>query len=96
MFWRKSVRGVELIVDKSRVSLHISFPAARSEYQCMFNDTCDNYRKRIEGSIKSEPKTFFKYVNLKKNRIGPDKTPPSTLKNCAASFSFPLCLIFNQ
>jgi hypothetical protein len=30
----------------------------------------DNYRKGIEGSIKSEPKTFFKYVNLKKNRIG--------------------------
>jgi hypothetical protein len=47
-------------------SLRTAFCTARSEYQSAFHDAYDDYRKRIESSIKIDPKTFFKYVNLKK------------------------------
>jgi hypothetical protein len=30
----------------------------------------DDYRARIEEAIKSDPKTFFGYVNLKKKHVG--------------------------
>jgi hypothetical protein len=41
-----------------------------SEYQYVFNIEYDDYRIDIEGSIKTDPKTFFNYVNLKKNCVG--------------------------
>jgi hypothetical protein len=42
-----------------------------SEYQNVFNSEYDDFRKEIEDSIKTDPKTFFKYLrrNLKKNRV---------------------------
>lgn len=50
--------------------LRTEFSAARSEYQLVFHSEYDDFRKGVEDSIKSDPKTFFQYVNLKKNRIG--------------------------
>jgi hypothetical protein len=51
-------------------NLKAAFATARSEYQTAFNNAYDNYRIGIEESIKNDPKIFFKYVNLKKNRVG--------------------------
>jgi hypothetical protein len=48
-----------------------AFTSARSDYQSAFNNAYDDFRIGIEDSIKNDPKTFFKYVNLKKNRRFP-------------------------
>jgi hypothetical protein len=70
------------------------FNAARSEYQHVFNSEYDDYRKEIEGSIKTDPKTFFKYVNLKKNRVG----LPSVMnfENKTASTNEDKCELFAE
>jgi hypothetical protein len=39
------------------------------EHQLMHGRAWDNYRVGIEEAIKSEPKTFFGYVDLKKKRV---------------------------
>jgi hypothetical protein len=42
----------------------------REEYRLMHGRAYDDYRVGIEEAIKSDPKTFFGYVDLKKNRVG--------------------------
>jgi hypothetical protein len=42
----------------------------REEYQQKHGRAYDDYRARIEKAIKSDLKTFFGYVDLKKKCIG--------------------------
>jgi hypothetical protein len=50
--------------------LRTDFAALRSTYQERHGFAYDNYRIGIQGEIKTEPKSFFKYVDLKKKRVG--------------------------
>jgi hypothetical protein len=42
----------------------------KEEYQLMYGRVYDDYHVGIEEAIKSDPKTFFCYVDLKKKRVG--------------------------
>jgi hypothetical protein len=42
------------------------FVSARSDYQLIHRGAYDDYREEKEGSIKKDPKTFFRYVDLNK------------------------------
>jgi hypothetical protein len=46
------------------------FLSLREEYQLMHGRAYNDYRVGIKEVIKSDPKTFFGYVNLKKKRVG--------------------------
>jgi hypothetical protein len=42
------------------------FISARSDYQLIHRSAYDDYREKTERSIKKDPKTFYRYVDLKK------------------------------
>jgi hypothetical protein len=46
------------------------FVSLREEYQQQHGQAYDNYRAKIKEAIKSDPKTFLGYVELKKKRVG--------------------------
>jgi hypothetical protein len=50
--------------------LRAEFVAARSELQFVSKKTYNAYFENVEKYIKSDPKAFFKFVDLKKNRVG--------------------------
>jgi hypothetical protein len=50
--------------------LREKFVSLREEYQQQHGRAYDDHRASIEDTIKSDPKTFFGYVNLKKKRVG--------------------------
>jgi hypothetical protein len=50
--------------------LRVKFVSLREEYQQQNGRAYDDYRARIEKAIKSDPKTFFGYVDLQKKRVG--------------------------
>jgi hypothetical protein len=50
--------------------LREKFVSLREEYQQQHGRAYDDYRAKIEEAIKSDPKTFFGYVDLKKKRVG--------------------------
>jgi hypothetical protein len=50
--------------------LRENFVSARSDYQLIHRSAYDDYREKTERSIKKDPKTFFRYVDLKKERVG--------------------------
>jgi hypothetical protein len=51
-------------------NLRAEFVAARSELQLVSKKTYNAYCENVEKFIKSDPKAFFKFVDLKKNRVG--------------------------
>jgi hypothetical protein len=58
------------IDDCEYEQLRGEFLSLREEYQVMHGQAYDDYRVGIEEAIKSAPKTFFGYVDLKKKRVG--------------------------
>jgi hypothetical protein len=50
--------------------LREKFVSLREKYQQQHGRVYDDCRARIEEAIKSDPKTFFGYVDLKKKRVG--------------------------
>jgi hypothetical protein len=60
----------ETIDDCECEQLRREFFSLREECQLMRGRAYVNYRVGIENAIKSYPKTFFGYVNLKKKRVG--------------------------
>jgi hypothetical protein len=50
--------------------LRDGFTALRSTYQERHGFVYDDYRIGIEEEIKTDPKSFFWYVDLKKKRVG--------------------------
>jgi hypothetical protein len=50
--------------------LQEKFVSLKEEYQQQHGRAYDDYRARIEEAIKSDPKTFFGYVELKNKRVG--------------------------
>jgi hypothetical protein len=50
------------------------FVSLKEEYQ-QHGRAYDDYHVRIEEAIKSNPKTFFGYVDLKKKRVGYPSLP---------------------
>jgi hypothetical protein len=50
--------------------LREKFVSLREEYQQQHGHAYDDYRAKIEEAIKSDPKTFFEYVDLNKMRVG--------------------------
>jgi hypothetical protein len=50
--------------------LRNEFDVARSEYKLVSRNSYEHYRENLESSIKTNTKAFFKYVDLKKNRVG--------------------------
>jgi hypothetical protein len=65
----------ETIDDCECKQLRGEFLSLREEYQLMHGQAYDNCRVGIEKAIKSEPKTFFGYVDLKKKRVGYPSVP---------------------
>jgi hypothetical protein len=58
-------------IDNSECKrLREKFVSLREEFQQQHGRAFNDYRARIEGPIKSDPKTFFGYVDLKKKRVG--------------------------
>jgi Reverse transcriptase (RNA-dependent DNA polymerase)/Endonuclease-reverse transcriptase len=60
----------ESIDDCKCEHLREKFSLLREEYQLLHGRAYDDYRAGIEEAIKSDPKTFFGYVDLKKKRVG--------------------------
>jgi hypothetical protein len=50
--------------------LREKFVSLREEYQQQHGRAYDDYCARIEEAIKSDPKTYFGYVDLKKKHVG--------------------------
>jgi hypothetical protein len=46
------------------------FVFARSDYQLIHRGAHDDYREKTKRSIKKDPKTFFRYLDLKKKKFG--------------------------
>jgi translation elongation factor P/translation initiation factor 5A len=60
----------EMIDDCECEQLRGEFLSFREEYQFMHGRAYDDYRVEIEEAIKSDPKSIFGYMDLKKKRIG--------------------------
>jgi hypothetical protein len=60
----------ETIDDCEFEQLRREFLSLREEYQLMHGRAYDDYRVGIEEAIKSDPKTFFGYVDLKEKHVG--------------------------
>jgi hypothetical protein len=50
--------------------LREKFVSLKEEYQQQHGRAYDDYRARIEEAIKSDPETFFGYVDSKEKRVG--------------------------
>jgi hypothetical protein len=60
----------ETIDDCECEQLRGEFLSLREQYQLLHGRAYDDYHVGIEKAIKSDPKTFFGYVDLKKKRVG--------------------------
>jgi hypothetical protein len=60
----------ETIDDCECEQLRGELVSLRVEYQQIHGRAYEDYRVGIEEAIKSGPKTFFGYVDLKKKRVG--------------------------
>jgi hypothetical protein len=72
----------------------LNFLPQGPEYQMVFNSEYDDFRKGVEAAIKSDPKTFFQYVNLKKNRVGLPSV--KNFENKTASLNEEKCEMFAE
>jgi hypothetical protein len=70
-----------LIDECACENLRDEFVAARSELQFVSKKAYHAYYENVEKSIKSDPKAFFKFVDLKKKRVG----LPSVMKDEVAT-----------
>jgi hypothetical protein len=59
----------ETIDDCECEQLRREFLSLREEYQLMHGRAYDDYSVVVEEAIKSNPKTFFGYVDLRKKRV---------------------------
>jgi hypothetical protein len=68
--YKKRCLEDETIDDCECKQLRREFFSLREEYQLMDGRAYDDYRVGIKEAIKSDPKTFFGYVDLRKKLIG--------------------------
>jgi hypothetical protein len=74
--------------------LREEFVSLREEYQWQHGRAYDDYRARIERAIKSDPKTFFGYVDLKKKCVGYSSV--MHFEGCLASGPEKICDLFAE